>query len=91
VNLPKLDLRIFRRVRFALASRTEPVIPLYAIPNALLYSGIKARACCAVYGKPETGLLPYDDYGPDHRAADHRQRRRARGGDGFLYQPACRS
>ena len=38
MNLLKLDLRIFRRVRLALAWRTEPVIPLYEIAK-VLYSG----------------------------------------------------
>jgi hypothetical protein len=32
-----LDLRIFRWVRFALASRTEPVVPLYTIPEVVAH------------------------------------------------------
>jgi hypothetical protein len=58
VNLLKLDLRIFRRVRFALAWRTEPVTLLYSIAN-VLYSGVDGAGL--LRGLPEAGYGKIDN------------------------------
>lgn len=43
-----LDLRIFRWVRFALASRTEPVVPLYPISEGLCVLWFRSSATRAL-------------------------------------------
>jgi hypothetical protein len=54
IHEPKLDLRIFRWVRFALASRTEPVVPLYTITTVFA----RIPLTQSIYGPPR--LLAYE-------------------------------